>query len=108
MAAELFKLVTRGLHRNTIRPSNEAYWKKNCLRWPTPFCLLYYSKIKQYPDNTADVVGYWAEDRIFGGVVLFSRGNSEIGVRFISNPVPGRKRLNCTMYERSSDLDFLG
>ncbi|KAK1831474.1 hypothetical protein QBC39DRAFT_391243 [Podospora conica] len=26
-----------------------------------------------YPDGAADVVGYWAEDRIFGGVVVFNR-----------------------------------
>jgi hypothetical protein len=30
----------------------------------------------QYPDGLADVAGYWAEDRIFGGVVLFDRGDS--------------------------------
>ncbi|KAK1764664.1 hypothetical protein QBC33DRAFT_546773 [Phialemonium atrogriseum] len=32
----------------------------------------------QYPSGTADVAGYWAEDRIFGGVVLFDRGKSDM------------------------------
>lgn len=30
----------------------------------------------QYPDGDADVVGYWAENRIFGGVVLLDRSDS--------------------------------
>ncbi len=29
-----------------------------------------------YPLKSADVVGYWVEDRLFGGVVLFGRGSS--------------------------------
>lgn len=31
----------------------------------------------QYPRGLADVVGYWAEGKIFGGVVVFERGESE-------------------------------
>jgi hypothetical protein len=30
----------------------------------------------QYPEGIADMVGYWAKDRILGGVVLFDRGES--------------------------------
>ncbi|KAJ5697997.1 hypothetical protein N7462_000002 [Penicillium macrosclerotiorum] len=33
---------------------------------------------EQYPDGIADIIGYWAEYRIFGGVVLFDRGQSEL------------------------------
>jgi hypothetical protein len=31
---------------------------------------------KQYPFGAADMAGYWLEDRILGGVVLFDRGES--------------------------------
>lgn len=43
---------------------------------PTPFCLSQYSDPAQYPNGVAELPGYWAEDRIFGGVVLFGRGES--------------------------------
>ena len=33
--------------------------------------------------GVADVVGYWAEDRIFVGVVLFGRGESGTGVSLL-------------------------
>ncbi|KAI9829513.1 MAG: hypothetical protein M1819_006333 [Sarea resinae] len=32
----------------------------------------------QYPNGIADIVGYWAEYRLFGGVMLFDRGESGI------------------------------
>lgn len=38
---------------------------------------------EQYPFGTADMAGYWAEDRIFGGVVLFDRTESGKAVSFI-------------------------
>ncbi|KAL1854941.1 hypothetical protein Daus18300_011261 [Diaporthe australafricana] len=41
---------------------------------PTPFCLPDYADPAQYPEAVDDLPGYWAEDRIFGGVVLFGRG----------------------------------
>lgn len=44
--------------------------------YPTPFCLYDYSDPAQYPDGVADIAGYWAENWIFGGVVVFSRGES--------------------------------
>ncbi|KAH8787849.1 hypothetical protein F5883DRAFT_350454, partial [Diaporthe sp. PMI_573] len=46
--------------------------------YPTPFCLSDYSDPEQYPDGVADIAGYWAENWIFGGVVVFSRGESGI------------------------------
>ena len=45
---------------------------------PVP-SLFFHSKYlnhEEYPFGVHDVVGYWAEDRIFGGVVLFDRGES--------------------------------
>ncbi|KAH6641037.1 hypothetical protein F5144DRAFT_505970 [Chaetomium tenue] len=41
--------------------------------WPTLFTHPQYCSHPQYPDGLADNVGYWAEDQIFGGVVLFDR-----------------------------------
>ena len=44
-----------------------------------------YCDYDQYPNGIADGVGYWAESRIFGGVVLFDRRdpaiNSDADVR---------------------------
>ncbi|OIW34778.1 hypothetical protein CONLIGDRAFT_21713 [Coniochaeta ligniaria NRRL 30616] len=44
--------------------------------FPTLFCVSHYHRYKLYPDGLADVVGYWAEDRILGGITLFDRGTS--------------------------------
>lgn len=61
---------------------NEAYRRY----YPTPFCLHEYADPEQYPDGVADITGYWAENWIFGGVVVFSRG--EIGLEVISESCP--------------------
>jgi hypothetical protein len=47
-----------------------------CEPFPTLFCMKHYYRYKKYPDGLADVVGYWVEDRILGGVTLFDRGMS--------------------------------
>lgn len=36
-----------------------------------------YRSVHRYPDGHADTVGFWAESVIFGGVLLFDRGESE-------------------------------
>ncbi|KAK4457230.1 hypothetical protein QBC42DRAFT_213158 [Cladorrhinum samala] len=43
---------------------------------PTWFFHPFYMDHEQYPHGLADVAAYWAEDRIFGGIVLFDRGQS--------------------------------
>ena len=45
---------------------------------PRPVELFHsaYMSWEQYPNGIADIVGYWAEYRLFGGVVLFDRGES--------------------------------
>lgn len=48
---------------------------------PTLFYHVDYMDHDQYPDGMADVAGYWAEDRIFGGVAVFERGESGSEVR---------------------------
>ncbi|WEW61756.1 hypothetical protein PRK78_007250 [Emydomyces testavorans] len=44
---------------------------------PTVFIHRDYRDHDQYPLGVADMVGYWAEYQVFGGVVLFGRGESE-------------------------------
>jgi len=43
---------------------------------PTLFSHLSYGVAEQYPDGVADIVGYWAENRVLGGVVIFDRSDS--------------------------------
>ncbi|KLU90633.1 hypothetical protein MAPG_10485 [Magnaporthiopsis poae ATCC 64411] len=43
----------------------------------TPFHHRSYTAFEQYPNGEADIVGYWAECMIFGGVVVFDRGKSD-------------------------------
>lgn len=40
---------------------------------PTTFHNAFYADTKTYPDGVADMIAYWAECRILGGVVLFDR-----------------------------------
>lgn len=47
--------------------------------WPTLFAHRYFTAHEQYPDGVADIVGYWAEDRILGGVAIFDRSQSWCG-----------------------------
>lgn len=58
---------------------------------PTAFYHRSYLAHDQYPNGLADIVGYWAEAKIFGGAVLFDRGESgtEVGLA-----VPIREHLH--------------
>lgn len=47
------------------------------LRPHTWFWHYDYQDYDQYTKGIADIVGYWAETQIFGGVVLFDRGESD-------------------------------
>lgn len=53
---------------------------------PTLFFHPNYLDHDQYPEGLADIAGYWAEDKIFGGVILFDRGDSgdDVGSIFLS------------------------
>ena len=44
----------------------------------TLFCHPWYRDYNQYPGGIADSVGYWAEARILGGVVLFDKRNLDV------------------------------
>jgi hypothetical protein len=49
--------------------------------FPTLFAHGSYVDHEQCPEGVADMAGYWAGDRIFGGVILFNRVESENEVR---------------------------
>lgn len=55
--------------------------------YPTPFCLNEYAN-PEFPDGMADIAGYWAENWIFGGVVVFSRGESGVEVSSCRSSAP--------------------
>lgn len=41
------------------------------------FAHPFYQNAENYPRGLADMAGYWAEAKLFGGVVVFDRGESE-------------------------------
>lgn len=60
-------------------PRDMTIW--DSFRDPTAFSHGPYIAVDQYPNGAADSVGYWAEARIFGGVVVFDRGKDGTEVR---------------------------
>ncbi|KAF5708760.1 hypothetical protein FMUND_10435 [Fusarium mundagurra] len=56
-------------------PRDTSQW--DGYRHPTAFCHRFYVAVERYPNGDADTVGYWAEAKIFGGVFVFDRGESE-------------------------------
>jgi hypothetical protein len=87
-SAEMIERVTMFRHqgdwmqwgRKMIRdPTYDFYYA----RYPQPhtlFSISHYYETDQYPNGWADAAGFWAEDQIFGGVVLFDRGESGVEV----------------------------
>ncbi|AEO71879.1 uncharacterized protein THITE_2083603 [Thermothielavioides terrestris NRRL 8126] len=78
---------------------------------PIPFYHGSYLAHTQYPNGLADVVGYWAEAKIFGGVVLFDRGESGTECRDLFLH-PGRYKGPRTIYpptpkQYDALIDFL-
>jgi hypothetical protein len=69
--------------RNTLPPPT-LFWTGAYMDWP------------QYPNGLADMAGYWAEMRIFGGIVLFDRGESENEV------CPGTLQYMCILMNSES------
>lgn len=58
--------------------SDTSYWKRFPQGPPpTLFRHPWYVDYDQYPRGIANIVGYWAEARILGGVVLFDRRNPD-------------------------------
>lgn len=67
---------------------------------PTLFRHTWYTDYDQYPEGTSGGVGYWAESRIFGGIVLFDRRDVE------SNPDADASSICRTTAYRDSWLIF--
>lgn len=61
---------------------------------PVPLYHSAYTFHDLYPHGIADMVGYWAEAKIFGGVVLFDRGETDNEVR-----IPFHINAVCTLAE---------
>jgi hypothetical protein len=129
IAALLFELDT-SLHKDdgvtdwAPPKSDERYWR--CYPKgppPTLFRHQWYKDYDQYPRGVADMVGYWAEARILGGVVLFDRRKpdtepcEESGTDFKVDPDAvffhsDREKVTYRIYQllpeqRSDLLDFL-
>lgn len=63
------------------------FWEEPMFPPPqTHFLHVSYTDFDLYPNGVADMAGYWAEDRILEGVVLFDRGDSGYEVR--NRPTP--------------------
>lgn len=62
---------------------------------PTVFYHSLHTAADVYPEGIADTVGYWAEDRIFGGVVVFDRRAEEADATRPTNAYlhPNRKSV---------------
>ena len=64
-----------------IRPEWERAKVSHGHLFYVQFYHRWYKNHEIYPPGLLNVVGYWAETQIFGGVVLFERGNSGSEVR---------------------------
>lgn len=99
IAVQLFISTDGGLHKPDPELINQHLQRNPTLMRLQPMKTeLYHSHYlawEQYPDGVADIVGYFAEFRFFGGVVLFDRGDSGTEVVLLpsSNLV---KSLTCT------------
>ncbi|WEW60914.1 hypothetical protein PRK78_006402 [Emydomyces testavorans] len=95
IATRLYIEADGGLRKPTGPPTLPPN-RHPLLRPPPPkVAELYhadYEDWEQYPNGVADMVGYWAEYRLFGGVVIFDRGESglECENAFI-HPIDGHK-----------------
>jgi hypothetical protein len=85
VAAALFDIMKGGLTKPVI-PEPPSLLKVAGSKYPPKMTFLAhrdYHDHEHYPRGWTDTVGYWAEDRLFGGVVLFDRGSSGTQVRSI-------------------------
>ncbi|RFU23708.1 hypothetical protein B7463_g12630, partial [Scytalidium lignicola] len=89
IAVMVFKLDTN-LHKDDgitswIAPKENEEWWRLYPDGPPPtlFYHNWYMDYQQYPNGIADMVGYWAEARILGGVILFDRHTPESDTVFL-------------------------
>jgi hypothetical protein len=80
IAASLFKNAEGGHQKqnHTGHPTSHASNLDDTILRPQPTDFIHpdYDAWEQYPQGISDIVGYWAEYKLFGGVVLFDRGLS--------------------------------
>lgn len=82
IAVYLYNIIERNHHhveherwRDEPPDKNMEPW--NTYRPPIAFTHGPYKAFEQYPHGLADVAAYWAEARIFGGIMVFDRGETE-------------------------------
>ncbi|KAK0384085.1 hypothetical protein NLU13_8174 [Sarocladium strictum] len=85
IAVHLFQLKTE-LHdpstTDGLGPEAVTLWEREPDEWAriephaTLFVQTHFLAYEKYPDGIADMVGYWAEDRITGGVLLFDHSQA--------------------------------
>lgn len=68
-------------HEDWLEEQFEKYYNaRSEARLPLPPPTLFWHRSfrawHRYPNGVAELAGYWAETQIFGGVVLFDRGES--------------------------------
>ncbi|CAM1507741.1 Fc.00g045890.m01.CDS01 [Cosmosporella sp. VM-42] len=84
IAVLLFQLDSSVHQDDTITswkpPKDNATWWRFNPNGPPPtlFSHNWYVDYGQYPNGVGDMVGYWAEGRILGGVVLFDRRTPDL------------------------------
>lgn len=103
---KLIELVVRGVHAMAI----VLYQKVPDKVWVPDFDFHPgYLNFDLYPDGEADRLGYWAEDRILGGVVLFGRGDGDRRDSVYLHPGTGGASLihRLTDDKRQALLDYL-
>ncbi|PMD45894.1 hypothetical protein L207DRAFT_450068 [Hyaloscypha variabilis F] len=79
-AALLYKIADGGVGTHAEKPPARTYLDHDGVPYPpipTDFYHTEYVDWEQYPEGVADMVGYWAEFELFGGVVVFDRGESD-------------------------------
>ncbi|KAL2754229.1 hypothetical protein ACRALDRAFT_1063132 [Sodiomyces alcalophilus JCM 7366] len=84
IAVYLFQVGERNHHHGEHERWRDEPREKNPWDWyrpPIAFSHGSYNAFDQYPNGIADVAGYWAEAKIFGGVVVFDRGETETECR---------------------------
>jgi hypothetical protein len=82
-AALLYQITKGGVGKHAERSPGPTILDYDGVPYPpipTDFYHTEYRDWEQYPQGVADMVGYWAEFELFGGVVLFDRGDSEVEV----------------------------
>jgi hypothetical protein len=86
IAVYLYELSESGSNRHRdeyerwrTRPANPNHIFDH-YRPRIPFVYGPYTASHQYPHGLADVAAYWAESRIFGGIMVFDRGDTETEV----------------------------